>query len=84
MRPPHKTLPFWRARLTAGGGGARLLEFGAGCGRSSLRFTLSPLLHPREPCGVAWFFRPLLRPLWRGRELQVLPALVEPGIRVLP
>lgn len=35
----------------SGGGGARLPELAAGCGRSSLRFTLSPLLHPGRHAG---------------------------------
>ena len=51
---------------------ARLLEFEAGCGRPCLRFTLSPLLHPQAPRGVARFVRPPPRPPWPSRELQGL------------
>lgn len=48
----HKTLPFSPTRLAPAGGGARLLDFAAGCGRSSLRLTLSPFLHPQAH--AAW------------------------------
>lgn len=53
--------------------------------RGSLRAPAPPA-HPftlRSPPGatrVAWFFRPLPRPCWRGWELHGLPALTSPGI----
>lgn len=83
--PSENSLPFSWVRLAPGDGGARLPESASGRPRApSLRFTLSPLLHPRSAKRVARVFRPLGRLCWRGQELQGLPALASSGIRVLP
>lgn len=84
MRPPHKTVFPSRGPPGSCGGGAKLLDFVARLRAPVPRFTLSPLLHPQASRGVAWFFRPLPRLCWRGRELQGLSALASPGIRVSP